>query len=936
MRLVVDVQACQGPSRDRGIGYYARCLTRALAETAGQHDVIALADGSADPEDLLRLRHELSPALGREAVVAFSGAEADLGSRAVLEVSRESALAALRPDAVLVASLLELRDGAPMTVSRWTPHGPPTAGVLYDLIPMLDLDAYKADPTARAAYEAGLAEMARLDLLLSISDYSSGQAASLLPQLPPAVTIHGAAPAQGAGIPRPGLSRPGFGLAVGRDEPRKDVGTAVLAWAGIPGHVRAGQPFVVVGSWPRPRQRELQDMAAAAGLPREQLVFLGAVSDAEMAWLYRNASVLAFPSLVEGLGLPPLEAMSVGTPVLLAEASSLVELLDEPAAFFPPGDVGRLSALMAGLLEDAGQRDRLVEAGHRANRRFTWHETAGRAWRALEQLSARGDRPTAVPATAAVVGGRGPLASLAAARSSEQAFMSVDDAWAHEQVLHVVETQEHWRCLTDNLGVAPGAVLAAVMPERLEQDLDLLLAPATGVTVRSPAEATALVRLGVVSTPVSVVDAQLERLCEQLHVSHESDPATHWSRACVIDPALAAGAASFVSRPRWSVARPGPLLVSDVTVYRTTPFLSGIQRATLRLHASLAELLGDRGGAVLPTVLARGTDSPAHPSIARDPVLASPEVSVAVADWLLCLDLDDRLPAAVAEVQAARARGTGVAVNVYDLLPHTHPQWWPSGAADASFRPWVRAALEVADVLLVNSLATAHDLERFVADHRPIRVDGFDVQLMRLGADFSDAPARADEALRDQAHFLVVGTVEPRKGHGEVLDAFEALWARGHDLRLTVVGRPGWMVERLTRRMEALAVREPAFCWERSASDAELDELYRRCTAVVVASEAEGFGLPVVEAAVRGCPVVVRDIPVLRELAGDDAVYFRAPDRPLERVLAEAVASPQRLAVLTDVPVLRWSEVAARLLGVLDGEVQPVARWSPETSWSWS
>jgi glycosyltransferase involved in cell wall biosynthesis len=928
VRLLIDLQACQGPSGTRGIGYYARSLTQALASARGSHEIVVLVDGAQPPDEVLALRQQLSPSITRDGFAGFPAPPRALRAHGLpeAEAAREAAIAALQPDVVLVSSIFELARYAPMSVNEWCADRP-TAAVLYDLIPLGDLDAHKPDRGLREEYLRGVDRLSRMDALLAISDYTAAEARRLLPGCPPITTVHGAAPDPAS--PRAPRSAPagGFGLAVGLHEPRKDIRTAVLAWARLPRTVRQGRPFVVVGGWPEDERERLRQEAAAAGLARPELLFLGAATDEELAWAYANAHLFAFPSLVEGLGLPPLEAAHAGTPVLLARSSSLVELLDDEKAYVAPGDIAELSARMALVLTDQGVRDDLVAAGDRAVERFTWARTAELAWRALEQVR---PRPVAhAPVTVEVLG-RAAVELRAALSGGVEVAPGVADV-----VVHVLPADGHWEEQSAVLAERPGVVVLPPLDD-VSGDLSALLAPALGVVVSSPEDASRALELGVVSAPVAVVPESGAGLVDAVHAAWRSDVATHWAAALTpsaLDPQLSE---PLLNRPVWSNRPRGLLLGSDVTVYRSTGFLSGIQRATRRLHTTLAASLRPIGGAVVPVSFAPRGEGTAHPTIASDPVLAAVEARPGDVDWVLCLDLDDQLVSAQADLQAVRAGGVGVATNVFDLLPWAHPEWWPPGAAAASFIPWAKAALRVSDVLLVNSVATATELQRFVETEGLRRPDLFEVQLLRLGADLGhdeDHQESGRSATREADHFLMVGTVEPRKGHREVLDAFEGLWSSGSRARLTVLGRAGWMVDDVVDRMEGLAASQPRFQWLRNATDAQLDGLYATCTAVLVASEAEGFGLPVVEAAVRGCPVVVRDIPVLRELAGDGATYFGGQQSlitVLQQVARDGAAVPSLERVHT------WEQVGQRLLDILEGGVPPLARWSPADGWAWT
>ena len=126
--------------------------------------------------------------------------------------------------------------------------------------------------------------------------------------------------------------------------------------------------------------------------------------------------------------------------------------------------------------------------------------------------------------------------------------------------------------------------------------------------------------------------------------------------------------------------------------------------------------------------------------------------------------------------------------------------------------------------------------------------------------------------------FLMVGTIEPRKGYAEVLEAFDQLWAAGHAMNLVVVGKAGWMVDDTLARFQSHVRLGEDFFWLDAASDECLEDMYQCATCLIAASKGEGFGLPLIEAARHGVPMIVRELPVFREVAGESAYYFGGPE----------------------------------------------------------
>ena len=184
---------------------------------------------------------------------------------------------------------------------------------------------------------------------------------------------------------------------------------------------------------------------------------------------------------------------------------------------------------------------------------------------------------------------------------------------------------------------------------------------------------------------------------------------------------------------------------------------------------------------------------------------------------------------------------------------------------------------------------------------------------------------------RPTRKFLVVGTVEPRKGHAQCLAAFEELWAAGKDIDLVVVGKQGWMVDDLAERMRNHAEAGKRLHWFSKASDADLNALYEKCTALLAMSQDEGFGLPLIEAAKHGLPIIARDILVFREIAGEHAAYFsgsRGSD--FASALSAWIDRHGRgdVPASAGMPWLTWAGSAERLVDVvLHGEWD--AAWVP-------
>jgi glycosyltransferase involved in cell wall biosynthesis len=168
---------------------------------------------------------------------------------------------------------------------------------------------------------------------------------------------------------RHGIS-PGYILFIGSASPRKNLARLVRACHLIWADGRTTQ-LVVAGP-----ARSAAVPGAAADIAAGRIAWVGYVPEGDLPALYNGAAVLAFPSSYEGFGLPALEAMSCGTPVLAGRAGALPEVVGDAGVLVDPVDVNAMARELVGLLEDSGRRSRLRELGLERARSFTWSRTA--------------------------------------------------------------------------------------------------------------------------------------------------------------------------------------------------------------------------------------------------------------------------------------------------------------------------------------------------------------------------------------------------------------------------------------------------------------------------------------------------------------------------------------------------------------------------------
>jgi glycosyltransferase involved in cell wall biosynthesis len=165
-----------------------------------------------------------------------------------------------------------------------------------------------------------------------------------------------------------GLRRP-FVLGVGTLEPRKDWPTLVAAFEAA---ALEGFELVLAGG----RGWRMEALDAALRTTRAPVRCLGFVPDEDLPGLVSAARAFAYPSVYEGFGLPPLEAMAAGTPTAVADVSSLPEVVGDAALRLPAGDVSAWAQALREMTLEGALRERLVAAGPRQAARFTWESCA--------------------------------------------------------------------------------------------------------------------------------------------------------------------------------------------------------------------------------------------------------------------------------------------------------------------------------------------------------------------------------------------------------------------------------------------------------------------------------------------------------------------------------------------------------------------------------
>jgi len=345
---------------------------------------------------------------------------------------------------------------------------------------------------------------------------------------------------------------------------------------------------------------------------------------------------------------------------------------------------------------------------------------------------------------------------------------------------------------------------------------------------------------------------------------------------------------------------------------------TGIQRVVRTLATELARRARD-GKKVRLVDYATGTPMDVTSGF-LDGDRAQPPVPVEGMETLIMLDSSYNLgPALAHRLRQARENGIRVVSVCHDLLPIRYPRWF-TPMNSRTFRRWLHVAAEYSTHFACVSRATANDLAAYFATRTDLR-EKPGVSNWPLGRDITPMRrvAAAAAAGLPRPYALMVGTVEPRKNHEFVIDSFSELRRSGHPgVHLGVVGRAGWHCRRTVKKLRE-AEKEGWLTWFHDGiSDERLAAVYRGAACAIQASRAEGFGLPVAEAAHFGKPVVLSDIPVFREIVREGGYFFRLDDRhSFGEALARALRPDARA---TDTVSVTWRESAEAFWRVCIGK----------------
>lgn len=830
MRIVIDMQGAQTESQFRGIGRYTTSFAKALALNAPKHDVILVCNGLF-PESVEMVRNEFTGILAKENIVTWFSPypisafnKNNAWRRGASKLIFQEFIDALKPDVFIISSIFEGYFEDAVTASNNESVKYITSAILYDLIPLTHQDQYfGTDLGYQDFYMQQIKVLSSMDALLAISNHSLNEAIRLL-QIPGdnLTCIYGAADPVFKKISISRMQKKEFFerfgienkfiLYTGGADIRKNLKRLILGYASLPEFSKSEYQLLLAGRMPDSIISELSMVAEECGLAKDRILFVGYVNETDILYLYNLCTLYIFPSWHEGFGLPVLEAMKCGAPVICSNNTSVYEVFGRRDATFDPFSEKEITTKLHEALSSEAFRDDLIQYGLERSEFFSWDSVAKSA---LDFFEIK-------------------YSQLESTRK-DFAGVTLDSSGLYKDIA--------------NLNGHAG-----------EQDL---IAVATSIALNDSAASR---------KPCLFIDVS------ELYARDARTGIQRVTRSILLE-----------------------LVVNPPEDWDVQPIFASINEVGYRYAT---KLLNDITSKNLPQ--------------------SNRFIDTKRGDIFLGLDLQHQVVGSHEQyLQTLRNQGVSIYFVVYDLLPILRPGDFSDGAAQMHSE-WLSTLCKFDGISCI-SKSVADEFRLWSSSHADLAQD-FRIEYFHLGSDIHNSipsvgrPADADAVIakiKSASSFLMVGTLEPRKGYQQVLEAFELIWGVGGDANLVMVGKLGWKTEVLAGKI----LNHPEFgkklFWLDGISDEYLNEVYNASSCLIAASYGEGFGLPLVEASAHGIPIIARDIPVFREVAGDGAFFFKgysAGD------LMNAIQEWQKLSEAKKAPIsssikkLSWSESAKNLL----------------------
>lgn len=851
MRILIDLQACQNGSRFRGIGRYTTgIVTEILQQSNDKNDYYILLNGLLT-DNIDEIFHYFSQYVPKEKIIIWHGVGPVEGhdssndhSRELSVLLRDSKIQSIAPDIVFLPTFFEgFVDDSVISTKQYSKHHRYICiSTCHDLIPLLQTEVYlDPHPQFKKYYLAQVKDFRQSDGFLSVSESSKLELIEYLDIALEKIvnTSEGVEEIFKNSYPSvkkianlldiPTLEDKKIILYSGASDERKNHLKLIKAYSLLSEFHKKTTILVFAGGMPGDHVAKFKKYATMNGVDATQLFFTGRISDQAMIDLYSTCYLFVFPSWHEGFGLPALEAMSCGAPVIASNTSSLPEVVGLPELLFNPYDAVDIAKSINRFLVDEPYRDKMAKYCYERSKTFSWKASAITAVKFFDEMFAKN--------------------SLSHDNGVRKIPSNID---IKNELIHNIKK------------LLPMSELSLTEKDKL------ILAI----------------------------------------IKNFRSPRTH------------------------------KRFYLDLSILVRVDFATGVQRVTKELYNNILKICPD-GYEIVPIsyndkdfkfdeVSIFPYSRAPHLRLGREELLDFCE-----GDIFLGLDLNYTILRMGDVIDKMKLRGCQVYFLVHDLLPlKLGASFFTPGSVKAQYH-WGKQLLK-ADGIISVSKATLKDvsyylnmyngyvLDNNVERNKVIYPASIKLSWSHHGANLEDSnkltsikkPLALDKINFELPVFLMVGSIEPRKGHLEVIEAFSNLWQQGYEGILLIVASRTWNSDLTAEIIRTSAFLDTKLFWLNSIDDTGLIYAYSHATALIAASIDEGFGLPLIEASFYDLPVICRDIPVFREVGNEFSIYYSSESQLLDIIENWQVTTANLNSNPTNV-LLSWEQSAHNLLNII-------------------
>jgi glycosyltransferase involved in cell wall biosynthesis len=316
-------------------------------------------------------------------------------------------------------------------------------------------------------------------------------------------------------------------------------------------------------------------------------------------------------------------------------------------------------------------------------------------------------------------------------------------------------------------------------------------------------------------------------------------------------------------------------IASDVSLISSVNQATGVQRVVVETHRNLIQLFKGTDYNLRGLNLRENNQITNNNYLLSDSTLFPPYFKYEEADVILCLDLNNGY---VFRKFISLSHNPIIITMIHDILPITHPQFFD--ADSIHIKAYLSRAIKISKFIITTSEYTKNEILRLNLNINT------EIQVIPLGSYHN--PVLTVESENKKISIIAVNTIDPRKGHSDLLDAFDILLAKKYDIELVIVGRYNLNDNLIRDRILSHKEFGGKLNWFNTGiSDLDLENLYSRSNISVVASYAEGFGLTVEEGLASGNKVIARDIDVFRERSYTNLYFFSGKGPELAEIIIE-------------------------------------------------